>query len=162
MGFENKEWKNKYPFFYNKSSNEKPKTQEVIKNVYNYIEKNKINDDMIITTGVGNHQMMSAQFYRWSRPKSIITSGSSGTMGVGLPFAIGSQFANPDKTVVVFDGDGSFNMTLTDLGTIAENNLPIKIIVFNDKNNKWFMFGKIYFLIKDLYQQIILIQIMLT
>ena len=80
---------------------------------------------MIITTGVGNHQMMSAQFYRWSRPKSILTSGSAGTMGVGLPYA-GAQIANPDKKILILDGDGSFNMTLNDLGTIAENNFQLK------------------------------------
>ena len=66
----------------------KNQKQEVIKNVYNYIEKNKINDDMIITTGVGNHQMMSAQFYRWSRPKSIITSDLLELWGVGLPLLL--------------------------------------------------------------------------
>ncbi len=127
-----KKWKRKFPFYYSPSEIGLPKTQEVIKNIYQYVNTNNINDDMIITTGVGNHQMMSAQFYRWTRPKSILTSGSAGTMGVGLPYAIGAQFANPDKKVLLLDGDGSFNMTLNDLGTIAENNLPIKMVIFND------------------------------
>ncbi|VVU95742.1 Thiamine pyrophosphate enzyme, N-terminal TPP binding domain [seawater metagenome] len=140
------EWKLKFPFYYHPSENGKPKTQEVIKKIYNYVQKNKINQDMIITTGVGNHQMMAAQFYRWSRPKSILTSGSSGTMGVGLPFAIGAQVANPSKKVVVFDGDGSFNMTLNDLGTVVQNNLPIKIVIFNDKRQQMvYVWQKLFF-----------------
>ena len=72
---------------------------------------------MVVSTGVGNHQMMSCQFIRWTQPRSIITSGSLGTMGFGLPAAIGAQVANPDKMVVLVDGDSSFNMTLNDLGT---------------------------------------------
>jgi acetolactate synthase I/II/III large subunit len=131
-----KNWKKEFPFYYKPSENGLPKTQEVIKKIYNYVDKNEKHNDMIITTGVGNHQMMAAQFYRWSQPKSILTSGSSGTMGVGLPFAIGAQIANADKTVLILDGDGSFNMTLNDLGTVAENDLPIKIVIFNDKRQQ--------------------------
>lgn len=74
----------------------------------------------------------AAQFYRWSQPRSIITSGSLGTMGFGLPAAIGAQFSRPDSTVVLIDGDSSFNMTLNDLGTVAEHKLPIKIFILND------------------------------
>ena len=125
-------WKNKYPFFYKPSEKGTPKTQEVIKKLYSFVNKNNFNDDMIVTTGVGNHQMMSSQFYRWSRPRSILTSGSAGVMGAGLPFAVGAQVANPNKTVVLIDGDGSFNMTFNDLGTVAEKNLPLKMIVLND------------------------------
>ena len=77
---------------------------------------------------VGNHQMMSCQFIRWTTPRSIVTSGSLGTMGFGLPAAIGAQIANPDKIVVLVDGDGSFNMTLNDLGTVKEHQLPIKMV----------------------------------
>ena len=75
---------------------------------------------MVVSTGVGNHQMMSCQFIRWTQPRSIITSGSLGTMGFGLPAAIGAQVAMPDKTVLLIDGDGSFNMTLNDLGTLRD------------------------------------------
>ena len=92
--------------------------------------------DVYITTGVGNHQMMTAQFYRWSRPKQLLTSGSLGTMGVGVPFAIGAQIAEPEKTVICIDGDGSFNMTLTELGTIAEYNIPVKIAIMNDSRQQ--------------------------
>ena len=76
--------------------------------------------------------MMAAQFYRWTYPKQIITSGSLGTMGVGIPFAIGSQLANPDSLVFCLDGDGSFNMTCNDLATISKLKLPIKILIMND------------------------------
>ena len=127
-----KEWKQTFPFFYTPSNKGTPKTQEVIKKLYNYVNTKKLNDQMIITTGVGNHQMMAAQFYRWTHPRSILTSGSAGVMGAGLPFAIGAQIANPDKTVVLIDGDSSFNMTFNDLGLVAEKKLPLKIIIMND------------------------------
>ena len=77
-------------------------------------------------TGVGNHQMMSCQFIRWTQPRQMITSGSLGTMGFGLPAAIGAQVACPDKTVLLVDGDGSFNMTLNDLGTVKEHQVTAR------------------------------------
>merc|ERR1712072_601421 len=84
------------------------------------------------TTGVGNHQMMAAQFIDWVKPRSYVSSGSLGTMGVGLPFAIGAQVGNPSSTVILVDGDGSFNMTSSDLATVARYKLPIKIAIMND------------------------------
>ena len=78
--------------------------------------------------------MMSAQFIKWRHPKSFISSGSLGVMGVGLPYAIGCQIANPDKLVIDIDGDGSFNHTLAELKTVQNYNLPIKIAIFNDTN----------------------------
>eukprot|EP00922_Rhytidocystis_sp_ex-Travisia-forbesii_P049718 GHVS01073981.1.p1 GENE.GHVS01073981.1~~GHVS01073981.1.p1 ORF type:complete len:358 (-),score=42.29 GHVS01073981.1:108-1181(-) len=84
------------------------------------------------TTGVGNHQMMCAQFVRWRFPRQMITSGGLGVMGVGLPFAVGVQVANPNDRVILIDGDGSFNMTCTDLQSVSEYNLPIKIAIMND------------------------------
>merc|ERR1719281_366987 len=88
--------------------------------------------EVYVCTGVGNHQMMSCQFLRWTRPRSMITSGSLGVMGAGLPFAIGTQVANPGSLTILVDGDGSFNMTHMDLSTIVRYNLPIKIAVMND------------------------------
>merc|ERR1719222_117546 len=88
--------------------------------------------DVFVCTGVGNHQMMSAQFIRWTKPRSMITSGSLGVMGAGLPYAIGTQVANPKSLTILIDGDGSFNMTNMDLQTIKRYNLPIKIAVMND------------------------------
>ena len=90
----------------------------------------------IISTGVGNHQMMTAQFYRWTTPKQMLTSGSLGTMGVGVPFAIGAKLACPDKMVICIDGDGSFNMTMNDFSTIAEYNIPVKIAIMNDSRQQ--------------------------
>lgn len=122
-------WKNKHKFDYNKSSN--IKTQDVICQINKYLlERNKI--DYAISTGVGNHQMMAAQFIKWKYPFSVLTSGSLGTMGVGLPYAIGCQIAFPNKLVIDIDGDGSFNHTLSELKTVKNYNLPIKIAVLND------------------------------
>lgn len=86
----------------------------------------------IVTTGVGNHQMMASQFIKWRYPNSFITSGSLGVMGTGVPFAIGAQLAQPNKFVLNIDGDGSFHHTLAELKTIRDYNLPIKIAIMND------------------------------
>ena len=95
-----------------------------------------LKNNTIISTGVGNHQMMSCQFYRWNSPNKIISSGSAGVMGAGLPYAIGAQIANPDKNVILIDGDGSFNMTCNDIMTVKRYNLPIKIFIMNDNRQQ--------------------------
>jgi acetolactate synthase-1/2/3 large subunit len=89
-------------------------------------------DKTIITTGVGQHQMFAAQFYRFSRPRQLITSGGLGTMGFGLPAAIGIQIARPEATVIDVDGDHSFNMTMAELSTAVQNELPVKVCIFNN------------------------------
>ena len=89
-------------------------------------------DKLIATTDVGQHQMWAAQYYPVERPRSFLTSGSLGTMGFGLPAAIGAAIANPDSTVVCFSGDGSIMMNVQELATLAELNLPVKIIVFQN------------------------------
>tara|TARA_B110000208_G_scaffold133788_1_gene161895 strand:- start:3317 stop:5089 length:1773 start_codon:yes stop_codon:yes gene_type:complete len=89
-----------------------------------------------ITTGVGNHQMYAAQHFRWKKPGRMITSGSLGTMGFGLPSAIGVQLHKPDETVILIDGDGSFGMTFNDLSTVMEYNLPIKMFIMNDSRQQ--------------------------
>jgi len=76
--------------------------------------------------------MWAAQFYRFSKARQFITSGGLGTMGFGLPAAIGAQIARPEATVIDFDGDHSFNMTLTELSTAVENKLPIKVCILNN------------------------------
>lgn len=91
------------------------------------------NTDCILTTGVGNHQMVAAQHFKWNYPQQLLTSGSLGTMGTGLPFAIGAQLKNPNRQVICIDGDGSFMMSCQELATIRENNLPIKIILLDNK-----------------------------
>ena len=123
-----KNWKTKYPITYNKLDNGKLSTQMVIEQINCSIKSSKT----IITSGVGNHQMMAAQFIRWTQPKQFITSGSLGVMGAGLPYAIGAQIANPTKTVIDIDGDGSFNHTLADLQTVSRYKLPIKMFIMND------------------------------
>ena len=123
-------WKEAHPFKFNQDA-KYMNTQEVISAFNDYlIDK----ENYIITTGVGNHQMMSSQFIKWRYPKSFISSGSLGVMGVGLPYAIGCQIAHPDKLVLDIDGDGSFNHTLAELKTIQNYDLPIKIAILNDTN----------------------------
>jgi acetolactate synthase I/II/III large subunit len=88
--------------------------------------------DAIICTGVGQHQMWAAQYFDFKNPRSLLTSGSMGTMGFGLPAAIGAQMAFPDRLVIDFDGDGSMRMNLGELETTTTYDLPVKIIVLNN------------------------------
>lgn len=90
-------------------------------------------DKTYIATGVGQHQMWTAQHFRWRHPRSMITSGGLGTMGYGLPAAIGAKVAQPDALVIDIDGDASFNMTLTELSTAAQFNIGVKVIVLNNE-----------------------------
>ncbi len=120
------DWKAKFPFRYdNNSSTIKP--QYVIEEIWKQTE-----GQAIITTGVGQNQMWAAQFYRFSRPRQLISSGGLGTMGFGLPAAVGAQAAVPEATVIDIDGDHSFNMTMTELSTAVENKLPIKVCIINN------------------------------
>lgn len=92
----------------------------------------KTNGNAIVVTDVGQHQMMAAQFYQYNQTKSNVTSGGLGTMGFALPAAIGTKMANPKKQVVAIIGDGGFQMTLQELGTIMQNNIGVKIIILNN------------------------------
>ncbi|QVL50897.1 MAG: biosynthetic-type acetolactate synthase large subunit [Thiocapsa sp.] len=85
-----------------------------------------------LVTGVGQHQMWSAQYYRFRRPRQWISSGGLGTMGFGLPAAIGAWFADPVHPLVLIDGDGSFQMNIQELGTLVANRIPLKIFVLNN------------------------------
>ena len=89
-------------------------------------------DKLIVTTDVGQHQMWAAQYYPVDRPRSFLTSGSLGTMGFGLPAAVGAALANPDKRIVCFSGDGSIMMNVQELATLAEQNLAVTVIVFQN------------------------------
>jgi acetolactate synthase-1/2/3 large subunit len=89
-------------------------------------------DDMIWTTGVGQHQMWAMQYLVCDRPRSFITSGGLGTMGYGVPAAIGAKAARPDATVVCIDGDGCFQMTGQELATAALERLPIVVVIVNN------------------------------
>jgi acetolactate synthase-1/2/3 large subunit len=123
-------WKARYPFRYRASAPGAPmKAQRVIEELYT---QTKGRDDVIISTGVGQHQMWAAQFYRWSKPNSIITSGGLGTMGFGLPAAIGAKVAKPNSLVVDIDGDASFAMTLTEMATAAQYGIGVKVMILNN------------------------------
>ncbi|KAF8759644.1 Acetolactate synthase [Rhizoctonia solani] len=92
-----------------------------------------IKHDLILSTGVGQHQMWAAQFFRWRSPRSMVTSGGLGTMGFGLPGAIGAKVAAPNKTVVDIDGDASFSMTAMELATAAQFGIGVKVLVLNNE-----------------------------
>ena len=120
------DWKKKYPFRFDKKA-KTIKPQSVIDEICR-----QTNHDAIITTGVGQNQMWTAQFYKFVKPRQFISSGGLGTMGFGLPAAIGAQIARPDATVIDIDGDHSFNMTMTELATAVQYELPIKVCILNN------------------------------
>jgi len=120
------EWKKKFPFRYDRNSST-IKPQYVVEQIWR-----KSKGRAIVTTGVGQNQMWAAQFYKFSRPRQFISSGGLGTMGYGLPAAIGAQVACPDATVIDIDGDHSFNMTMTELATAVQYKLPIKVCIINN------------------------------
>ncbi len=105
--------------------------RELISKIPEYAAYSGFNsDDLIVTTDVGQHQMWAAQYYPVGRPRSFLTSGSLGTMGFGLPAAIGAAIAFPQKRTVCISGDGSIMMNIQELATLAELNLPVTVIVF--------------------------------
>ncbi|WP_298114324.1 biosynthetic-type acetolactate synthase large subunit [uncultured Bacteroides sp.] len=89
-------------------------------------------NEAILVTDVGQNQMMSARYFKYTRERSIVTSGGLGTMGFGLPAAIGATFGRPDRTVCVFMGDGGLQMNLQELGTVMEQKAPVKMILLNN------------------------------
>lgn len=90
------------------------------------------NNEAILVTDVGQNQMIAARYFKFKKNRSIVTSGGMGTMGFGLPAAIGATFAAPDRTVCMFCGDGGLQMTIEELGTIMEQRSPVKIILLNN------------------------------
>ena len=119
------EWKKEYPLTYEDDDVLRP--QYIIEKLYELTKGNAI-----ITTEVGQNQMWAAQFYKFTKPRTFITSGGLGTMGYGLPAAIGAQVANPKSLVVDIAGDGSIQMNIQELATIAQEALPIKILILNN------------------------------
>lgn len=127
-----KQWKEKYPYAYMEEtpgSAIKPQTliKEINKQAHTY------GKEVIVTTGVGQHQMWAAQHFTWTKPRTFITSGGLGTMGFGLPAAIGAQIGKPDAIVIDIDGDASFNMTLMELSSAVQAGAPVKICVLNNE-----------------------------
>jgi acetolactate synthase-1/2/3 large subunit len=96
-------------------------------------QANETGKEVIVTTGVGQHQMWAAQHFTWTKPRTFITSGGLGTMGFGLPAAIGAQIAKPNALVIDIDGDASFNMTLTELSSAVQADAPVKVCVLNNE-----------------------------
>ncbi len=92
----------------------------------------RTNGDAIVTTGVGQHQMWAAQYYHLEQPHRLITSGGAGTMGFGLPSALGAWFAHPDREIWTVEGDGSFQMTLNELATVVQEGANVKILLINN------------------------------
>ena len=121
--------KRSWPLNYNRQS-EHIQSAEVMSLLSNYIDGNTK-----ITTGVGNHQMLAAQYLPMQKAKSFMTSGSFGTMGFSMPTSIGVHFANPEARVIAIDGDGSLRMNLGELHTIASLDLPIKILMLNNRSD---------------------------
>lgn len=106
---------------------EKIKMAEVIS-----LLSDKTKGEAILVTDVGQHQMMSSRYYKFTKPHSLVTSGGLGTMGFALPAAFGAKVGAPDREVVAIIGDGCFQMTLQELGTIVQNKLPVKAIILNN------------------------------
>ena len=120
------EWKKKYPLAYKMEGELKP--QYVIEEFY----KLTLDKEVIIVTEVGQNQMWSAQFFKFDKPRTFVSSGGLGTMGFGLPAANGAQFGRPEAIVVDFAGDGSIQMNIQELTTAVNNRLPIKIFVLDN------------------------------
>ncbi|HOV89335.1 MAG TPA: biosynthetic-type acetolactate synthase large subunit [Syntrophorhabdaceae bacterium] len=118
-------WKREYPLIYTK--NKKLKPQYVIERIYALTK-----GDAIISTEVGQNQMWTAQFYKFHKPRTILTSGGLGTMGYGFPAAIGAQVAFPNRLVIDIAGDGSIQMNIQELATAVQFNLPVKVVILNN------------------------------
>ncbi len=122
------EWRDAFPLRY-RNDGELLKPQLVLETLQ---ELTAGRDDVVWTTGVGQHQMWAMQYLRCDRPRSFITSGGLGTMGYGIPAAVGAKAARPDATVVCVDGDGCFQMTSQELATAVLEELPIVVVIVNN------------------------------
>lgn len=120
------EWKVKHPMRFDNSGST-IRSQYVIQELGRATKHRAV-----VVTGVGQHQMWTAQWYTFVQPRTMITSGGLGTMGYGFPASIGAQFARPDETVLCIDGDGSFQMTLFELPTAVFHKIPVKIAILDN------------------------------
>jgi acetolactate synthase-1/2/3 large subunit len=119
-------YRKEYPLSYVRDGEIKP--QQVVEAVYDLVR----DTDAVITTEVGQHQMWAAQFFKYTKPRTFLSSGGLGTMGYGLPAAMGAQIAMPDKRVICIAGDGSIQMNSQEFATIVQNKLPVKVIILNN------------------------------
>jgi len=137
-------WKAEHPLTYIRDD-DILRPQFVVEQIYKVTE-----GDAIVTTEVGQNQMWTAQFYRFNRPRQLVTSGGLGTMGYGLPAAIGAQLAHPNATVFDIAGDGSIQMNIQEMATLTQHQLPVKIAILNNGYlgmvRQWqeFFFGRRY------------------
>jgi len=122
-----RDWQKSHPLSYTPSST-KIKPQFLVEKIYE-LTKGK---NTIIVTGVGQHQMWVAQYYKFLEPRTFLTSGGLGTMGYGFPAGIGAKVAFPQKEVVVVDGDGSIQMNIQELATAVQNNIAVKVAIVNN------------------------------
>ncbi|KJS17894.1 MAG: hypothetical protein VR69_03040 [Peptococcaceae bacterium BRH_c4b] len=121
-------WKETHPLeFKREGRDDQLKPQAVIEALYRFTE-----GDSVVVTDVGQHQMWVAQYYRFKRPGTLISSGGLGCMGFGMPAAVGAQIGRPEKPVILVTGDGSFQMTMQELATAVEQELPVKIFILNN------------------------------
>ena len=120
-------WKKEYSLIHNEVGEDKVVPQEVLKELDSILK-----GEGIIVTDVGQHQMWTAQYLTYQNPNSIVTSGGAGTMGFGVPAAIGAQVGAPTKKVVLVVGDGGFQMTFQELMMLKQYNLPVKILIINN------------------------------
>ncbi|MDK2833166.1 MAG: acetolactate synthase large subunit [Methanolobus sp.] len=120
-------WKELYPLHYLEAA-----CKDDIKPQYIIEQINEVCPDAIIVTEVGQHQMWAAQYFKYTEPRTFISSGGLGTMGYGFPAAIGAKVARPDKVVIDVSGDGSFQMNSQEMATIVQNNIPVIIAIFNN------------------------------
>ena len=120
-------WQEEHPLDYRRSDQVQP--QQVVEELYEVTD-----GKAIVVTGVGQHQMWAAQYYRFERPRQLLTSGGLGAMGFGLPAAFGAKLGCPDQPVVVIDGDGSFQMNIQELGTLYSEEIDVKIVILNNQH----------------------------
>src|SRR3990172_7258536 len=126
VGDQIEKWKSPHPLAY-KQGKGRIKPQYVVEQIYQITK-----GDAIIATEVGQNQMFAAQYYQIGRPRTFLSSGGLGTMGYGLPAAIGAQVAMPDKLVVDIAGDGSIQMNIQELATAVQYRLPVKVVILNN------------------------------
>ena len=122
-----REWREEYPIRVRPHEGNSLLPQKVIQEIDNIVKGNAI-----VVTDVGQHQMWASQFITFSKPNTIITSGGAGTMGFGLPAAIGAQVAQPDKKVVLITGDGGLQMNSQELLLLKAYNIPVKVVIINN------------------------------